>query len=236
MGIEKALQDIKDGKVVLVFDFDDREKESDLTVASQFITHDILKRMRHDAGGLVCTTTPYRTAKAVGLPFMADVYWDDGEKYPLLRMMAPNDIPYDNTKSSFGITINHRKTYTGITDNDRALTIKEYADTIFKDEPPEMIAKELGENFRSPGHVHLLNTSSQILKSRKGHTELCTALMYMAGVKPSATICEMMGDDGNSCPKEKVIEYARKNGITFVTGDEIIPAWEKFREENNLDV
>lgn len=236
MSIDKALDEIRAGRPVLVFDFDDRERETDLTIASEFITWEQLKMMRQDAGGLICTTTPYKLAKSIGLPFMADVYWDDREKYPILKDMAPNDIPYDNTKSSFGITINHRKTYTGITDKDRALTIKEYSKVIFQDKPAKEIEKEIGQNFRAPGHVHLLNTSSKILKTRFGHTELCTALMYMAGVKPSATICEMMGDDGNSRQKEQVIEYAKKKCIPFITGKEVVEAWEKYLEKNNLDL
>ncbi len=235
-GLGKALEDIKAGKMVLVYDFDDREKETDMTIASEFITADVLRTMRKDAGGLVCTTTPNRIAKELGLPFLSDVFWDGREKYPLLGAMAPNDIPYDNTKSSFGITINHRKTYTGITDNDRALTIKEYVNTIFKDAPKEEIIKELGENFRAPGHVHLLNTTSKILKTRHGHTELCSALMYMAGVRPSATICEMLGDNGSATSKEKVMEYAKKNNVQFITGTEILEAWDKFLRETGMDV
>lgn len=236
MSMEEAFNAIKAGKPILVFDFDDRERESDLTVASEFITWEHLKLMRKEAGGLVCTTTPYRIAKAVGLPFMSDVYWDDREKYPVLKDMAPNDIPYDNTKSSFGVTINHRDTYTGITDKDRALTITEYAKTIFQDKPGKEIEKELGTNFRAPGHIHLLNTSDKILKSRFGHTELCTAMMYMAGVKPSATICEMMGDNGGSRPKEEVMEFAKKHSIPFVTGNEVVEAWNKYLEDNKLDL
>ena len=230
MSVEKALEDIRNGKIVLVYDFDDRERETDMAIASEFITHEAIRTMRHDAGGLLCTTTPYALAKAIGLPFMSDVYYDDCERYPLLKAMAPNDIPYDNTKSSFGITINHRRTFTGITDNDRALTIREYARVIFQDAPVEKIREELGKDFRAPGHVHLLNTAEQPLKNRKGHTELVNALMVMAGVKPSGTICEMMGDDGNSQPKEVTSRYAAEHGLTFVTGDEIIEAWDRFNQ------
>ncbi len=232
MGLDKALEDIRNGRPILVYDFDDRERESDMTVASQFVTPEIIRKMRKEAGGLICTTTPYKVAETLGLPFMSDVYWDDCKKYPLLAMMAPTDIPYDRTKSSFGITINHRKTYTGITDNDRAMTVKAYADTIFQDKPAEDIRKDLAYSFRAPGHVHLLNTSEKILENRHGHTELCTALMYMAGVKPSATICEMMGDDGGSMSKEDVRKYADANGITMVTGDDVLKAWAEWKAEH----
>ena len=225
MSLDNAIRDIRDGKLVLVYDFDDRERETDMTVASQFVTPEIIRVMRKDAGGLVCTTTPFSIAKELGLPFMSDVYWDDSAKYPLLKAMAPTDIPYDNTKSSFGITINHRKTYTGITDKNRALTISEYTKTIFSDAPAGERKELLGKNFRAPGHVHLLNTSEKILENRKGHTELTTALMIMAGVRPSATICEMMGDEGDAMVKSEAKAYAKKHGYVFVEGDAIIRAW-----------
>jgi len=225
MNLDDAIKEIRNGRIVLVYDFDDRERETDMTIASEFVTQDTIKVMRKDAGGLICTTTPYDTAKELGLPFMSDVFWDGSGKYPLLRAMAPTDIPYDNTRSSFGLTINHRGTYTGITDKNRALTISEYIRTIFSDASADDRKKQLGMNFRSPGHVHLLNTSEKILESRKGHTELTTALMIMAGVRPSATICEMMGDDGDAMSKSEAIKYAKKNGYAFIEGSEILDAW-----------
>ncbi|MDO5861624.1 MAG: 3,4-dihydroxy-2-butanone-4-phosphate synthase [Thermoplasmata archaeon] len=235
MSFERALEEVRKGNPILVYDFDDRERETDYTVASQFITPGHLLRMRKDAGGLVCTTMPGRLAAELGLPFLSDVFWDDIEKYPVLKAMAPTDIPYDRTKSSFGITINHRETYTGITDRDRALTITKFADTVFRDAPAADIVADLGRNFRAPGHVHLLNTTDDILRTRKGHTELCTAMMYMAGVKPSATICEMMGDDGNSRPRAEVEAYAEEHGIPMVTGTEVIDRWEAWLAENGKE-
>ena len=226
MSLDDAIDDIRNGKIVLIYDFDDRERETDMVIASQFVTSDVIKKMRKDAGGLICTTTPFNKAKELGLPFMSDVLSDDYGRYPLLKAMAPTDIPYDETRSSFGITINHRGTYTGVTDNDRALTTSEYVKTIFSDDPAEEKIIKLGKNFRSPGHVHLLNTSDSILASRKGHTELSTALMMLAGVSPSATICEMMGDDGNAMSKEDVKRYAEMNNHVFLEGEEIIEAWE----------
>jgi len=227
MRLDDAVRDIRNGKIVLVYDFDDRERETDMVIASQFVSPEIIKRMRKDAGGLICTTTPYSTAKELGLPFMSDVFYNDSKRYPLLKAMSPTDIPYDDTRSSFGVTINHRRTYTGITDNDRALTISEYVRTIFSGESAEKRINELGKNFRSPGHVHLLNTSENILTNRKGHTELTTALTMLASVHPSATICEMMSDDGNAMSKDDVKKYASSNGYVFIEGDEIVKAWRK---------
>jgi 3,4-dihydroxy 2-butanone 4-phosphate synthase len=231
-----VLEDIRAGQIVLVYDFDDRERETDMTIASEFVTADVLKRIKNNAGNLLCTTIPNMMAKELGLPFLSDVFWNNREEYPLLGMMAPNDIPYDNTKSSFGITLNHRKTFTGITDIDRALTINELVNTVFRKAPPEERIRELGENFRAPGHVHLLNTTPKLLNTRHGHTELCTALMYMAGVRPSATICEMLGNDGTSNSKERAKEYSKKNNMHFVTGEQVKEAWAEFLKETGADV
>jgi 3,4-dihydroxy 2-butanone 4-phosphate synthase len=71
----------------------------------------------------------------------------------------------------------------------------------------------------------LLRTSDQLLQTRKGHTEMCTALTLMAGLTPSATICEMMGDDGMAMGKDEVKRYAEKNGLAFIEGRELINAW-----------
>jgi len=227
MCLKDAIEHIRNGKIVLVYDFDDRERETDMAIASQFVTHETIRTMRKDAGGLICTTTPFGVAKELGLPFMSEVFLDDSGKYPLLRAMMPNDIPYDDTRSSFGLTINLRKTYTGITDKDRALTILEYAKVIFSDMSNDEKIKTLGRDFRAPGHVHLLNASEKLLGNRKGHTELTTALMILAGVNPSATICEMLGEDGDAMTKEEVKAYAKRNGIIFIEGNDIVEAWEK---------
>lgn len=229
MGFEKVLEDVRAGRPVLVYDFDDRERETDMTVASQLVTPEVLRTMRTEAGGLICTTMPGTLAASLGMPFLSDVFWDESYKYPILAAMSPSDIPYDRTKSSFGITINHRETYTGITDRDRALTITRFAEVAFRKAPVNEVVAEMGRQFRAPGHVHLLNSSEKILETRRGHTELCTALMYMAGVTPSATICEMMGDDGGSRPREEVEALARERGYSFVTGDEIVGQWANWK-------
>jgi len=227
MSLNDAIDDVRNGRIVLIYDFDDRERETDMVIASQFVTPETIRTMRKDAGGLICTTTPFKIAEELGLPFMSDILLDDYKRYPLLRSMAPTDIPYDETRSSFGITINHRGTYTGVTDKDRAMTTSEYVKAIFSDESAEDRIKKLGKNFRSPGHVHLLNTSDRILETRKGHTELSTALMILSGVRPSATICEMMGDDGNAMSKEEVKTYAKNNNYVFLEGKDIIEAWSR---------
>lgn len=225
----KALQDLREGKFVLVYDADGREEETDMVIASEYVTPAAIRTLRKDAGGLICTTADTRIQKALGLPFMTELYLGMADQYPIMRGLMPNDIPYD-VKSAFGITINHRRTFTGITDDDRALTIKEFAELARKALTSEdgWAKEEFGRNFRAPGHVHLLNTSQRILETRFGHTELSTALVIMAGLVPSATVCEMMGDDGKALSKEKAIAYARTHDLVFLEGAEVVGAWKEF--------
>lgn len=222
--IAKALEDLRNGRMVLIYDFDDREKETDMVVASEFITPDIIKTMRKDAGGLICTAIHGPDADNLRLPFLADIFSKMSDVFPGLETLAPDDIPYD-TKSAFSITINHRDTYTGITDRDRALTIRELTNLIGSNISLEDKRLEFGKHFRAPGHIHLLRTSDELLKNRTGHTEMSTALTIMAGLTPSATICEMMGDDGNAMSKEEVRKYAEKYDLVFIEGKELLKAW-----------
>jgi len=229
--VQKALEDLRQGRMVLVYDADGREEETDMVIASEHVTSEAIRILRKDAGGLVCTTADTSIQKALGLPFLSELFLGMAEHYPVMRHLIPNDIPYD-VKSAFGITINHRRTFTGITDDDRALTVKEFAELSRRALTSEdgWAKKEFGMNFRAPGHIHLLNTSEKILESRFGHTELATALVIMAGLVPSATVCEMMGDDGKALLKEKARAYSKDHGLTFLEGAEIIQAWRESRK------
>jgi len=226
VAVLSALQELKDGKIVLVYDADGREEETDMVVASEHVTPAAVRMLRKDAGGLICTTADARVQKALGLPFMTELFLGMAEHYPVMRSLMPNDIPYD-VKSAFGITINHRRTFTGITDNDRALTISEFASLAKRALTSEdgWAKREFGKNFRAPGHIHLLNTAERILETRFGHTELATALVIMAGLVPSATVCEMMGEDGKALSKNEAKVYATKHGLVFLEGAQVIEAW-----------
>ena len=225
---QRALQELKDGGIVLVYDADGREEETDMVIASEHATSVAIRTLRKDAGGLICTTADVQVQRALGLPFMTELFLGMAEHYPVMKSLMPNDIPYD-VKSAFGITINHRRTFTGITDNDRSLTITEFASLAKRALTSEdgWAKREFGNNFRAPGHVHLLNTSEKILETRFGHTELATALVIMAGLVPSATVCEMMGDDGKALTKEKAKVYAKTHGLVFLQGSEIVEAWKE---------
>src|SRR2546425_174606 len=86
-------------------------------------------------------------------------------------------------------------------------------------------AHVFAEEFRSPGHVPLLNAVDPLLVERRGHTELTTALMLMAGLAPTATICEMMADDGRALSKQDAKAYARARNLGFLEGQDIVRAW-----------
>jgi 3,4-dihydroxy 2-butanone 4-phosphate synthase len=226
--LEKAIHDIREGKMVLIYDFDDRERETDLVLASEFMTPEGIREMRKSGGGLICTTAHNDIVTALDLPFLAEVFACAAKNHAVMDLLSPNDIPYD-TKSAFSITINHRHTFTGVTDRDRALTISEFAKLAKRvgKEDPKALREECGRSLRAPAHVHLLNSSQELLSKRFGHTELSTALMVMAGVTPSATLCEMMGDDGNALSKEDARNYAKTHGLVFLDGKEIVDAWKK---------
>lgn len=227
--VPDAIEALRKGQFVLVYDADGREEETDMVIASEHVTSEAIRTMRKDAGGLICTTADASIQDALGLPFLAELFKDMSDRYPVMNELIPNDIPYD-VKSAFGITVNHRKTFTGITDNDRALTISEFSKLA-----SEAVSMEdgwgkraFGKSFRAPGHVHLLNASRRILETRFGHTELSTALVIMAGMIPSATVCEMMGDDGNALPKADAMAYADRNSLVFLEGADVISTWAEF--------
>jgi 3,4-dihydroxy 2-butanone 4-phosphate synthase len=217
MSVEQAIKDLRKGKFVLIHDASTRENEVDLTIAAQYATPKAVSRMRVDAGGLICIAIDPAIAKKLNLPYIQDVYRES--RMPIFHALKADDIPYDE-KSAFSLTINHRRTFTGITDTDRALTISEFARLA---EKPTLAG--FGKNFRTPGHVHTLISSG--LANRRGHTELSTALMEMAGLTPVAAICEMM--DAKTRKAESLAKaraYARKHKLTLIDTNDIVRYWE----------
>ncbi len=230
MKIEKAIDNFKKGEFVLIYDSDDRERETDLVIGAEFVTPDSIYRMRNDGGGLIILMIHNKIGEKLGLPYLADLFYKEGIRWPVLKELIPNDIPYDS-KSSFSITINHRKTFTGITDENRALTISEFAGLWKEIEGMDKTdaQRKFGEKFRAPGHVPICRASKGLLKERKGHTELGVALASMAKIVPVVSACEMMGRE-SSCSKEEARKYAEKNGLTFLNGEEIVEEWKKWSE------
>ena len=227
--IERALEALRAGHFVLVYDAEGREEETDLAIASEFVTPDAVRMLRKEAGGWICTTVPPDARDKLGLPYLADVLQASAAKFPILRDIVPAALRYDR-RSAFSITISHRDTYTGVTDVDRARTISRFAELA-----REALRRENGwardafvAEFQAPGHVSLLNPASPLLAERHGHTELTTALVQMAGLVPSATICEMLGDDGRALRKADAKAYADAHALVFLEGREILEAWRRW--------
>jgi len=227
--IDQAIEALRKGKFILIFDDDKREGETDIVMASEFVQPDSIRTMRQDGGGLIFLMTSKEIANKLKLPFLADMYNEIDEKYPILKELVPNDIPYDS-KSSFSLYINHRKTFTGITDIDRSMTMRKFAELTKNIEniTDGNATKMFGKEFRSPGHVPICVAAERLLNQRKGHTELVISMMKMAGLTPAGSGCEIMGDNGKALSKEKSEEYAKKHGLVFLEGKEIIEAWKRW--------
>lgn len=227
--LKKALVKIRQGNFVLIHDADDREDETDFIIAAEFVNPSHIRTMRQDGGGLIFLMISDEIAQLFQLPFIVDVFNAVESRYTVLKSLIANDIPYD-TKSSFSLWVNHRDTFTGITDNDRSLTMNEFALLSKKVlENNDLIARdELGKRFRSPGHVPICRASNKPLSNRYGHTELSIALLTMAGVTPVACGCEIMSDDGLALSKNAVKRYADKHHLTFLDGKDIIKEWESW--------
>ena len=227
--IQQAIDDLRDGKFILIYDDDRRESETDLVIASEFVTPESIKTMRKDGGGLIFLMISKEVANKLKLPFLADMYSHIDEKYPVLKELIPNDIPYD-AKSSFSLYINHRDTFTGITDNDRSLTMKRFAELTKKINTLDdgHATTMFGKEFRSPGHVPICVAAEKLLNERKGHTELVISMMKMAGLSHAGSGCEIMGNDGKGLSKDAAKEYADKHNLVFLEGKDIIKAWKKW--------
>ncbi len=230
--LDAGLAALRRGEPVLLYDADGREEETDMVVASQFATPERIRLLREQAGGLLCTTIAPEHHTKLGLPFLADMVEAQArsERHSVLRHLLADDVMYDPSKSSFGITINHRSTYTGIPDRDRSKTIVELARFLDRIDTlgPEAAKRAFGREFRSPGHCIVLNASLGGLASRQGHTELSLELARLAGLVPSTTICEMLdGSTGKALGQKAARAYAQAHGLVFLTGQDVLAAWQK---------
>jgi 3,4-dihydroxy 2-butanone 4-phosphate synthase len=225
-GVDAAVAAFAAGEPVLIHDAADREGEVDLVYPAAAVEPDDVARMRNDAGGLVCVALSDTVCETWDLPFA-----QEGLEHPA---GAAHDLGYDE-RSSFSITVNHRDTYTGITDEDRALTISrlgeavgaiDRATTVAGDDASGAIAPDaeaFAESFRAPGHVHLLRAAPDLLADREGHTELGVALADDAGVEPAVVVCEMLDDEtSEALPPAGARAYADRNGFAYVEGSELI--------------
>ena len=212
--VERAVAAFAAGEPVLVYDFGDREGEVDLVYPPADVDAPDVARMRNDAGGLVCLALAADVAEALELPFVADLIDHPASGGP---------VAYDE-RSSFSLSVNHRDTYTGVTDRDRALTIRRVAEVAGPAREGDFDAEDFGAEFRAPGHVHLLRAADS-LADRQGHTELGVALAAAADREPAAVVCEMLDDTtGEALPVEAARQYAERHGFAFVEGSAIVEA------------
>ena len=235
--VDRAIAAFARGDPVLVHDAADREGEVDLIYPADSVDADAVARMRNDAGGLVCVAVPDAVADAWSLPFLADVL-----DHPAA---TGGDLGYDQ-RSSFSFPVNHRETFTGVTDDDRALTITELARaaaatrTDGDDEAVEGGERGEGEAkagaaddgydaddfaaaFRTPGHVHVLRGAPDLLADRQGHTELGLALVAETDSAPAVVVCEMLDDEaGGALPTATARAYAERHGLVYVEGRDLL--------------
>ena len=226
MSIDRALQTLQAGNFVLVHDASDRENEVDMVIAAEAVEPNHVATMRRDAGGLICVALHPRIADNLGLPYLTEIYEAASPRYNVLATTMPDDLPYDE-RSAFSISVNHRRTYTGVTDIDRALTIRELGKLGAKALDGSM-AEEFGRNFRSPGHVPILRAANGLTLERQGHTELVLALAEIAGLTPAVAICEMLDADTNRALSwRKAVEYAGERGLPCLKAAEIVEVYAK---------
>jgi 3,4-dihydroxy 2-butanone 4-phosphate synthase len=134
------------------------------------------------------------------------------------KQMIMGTAPYGD-HPTFSISINHKQTYTGITDRDRALTIKEMAKLYNSANPKQKFVS----SFATPGHVPLLLASNGLLASRQGHTEMSVYLAELAKLTPVTAICEMMDSQTyTALTVDKAQKFAKENAIPFVDGKELL--------------
>ena len=218
MTFDSAISSLKQGEFVMIHDSDGRENEIDLVAAAQFITPEHIARMRQHAGGLICLAIDDLMAQKLQLKYMHEILSKSNDIDIDSKKMIMGTAPYGD-HPTFSIHINHKQTYTGITDMDRALTIKEMTKLYDSDDPKA----DFISSFKTPGHVTVLLASNGLLSSRTGHTEMSIYLTKLAKLSPITTICEMMDSETYSALSVKKAEkYAKQNAIPFIDGKELL--------------
>ncbi|HJH32370.1 MAG TPA: 3,4-dihydroxy-2-butanone-4-phosphate synthase [Methanosarcinaceae archaeon] len=226
--IIRALQAVRKGEMIFIFDSEGREGETDFTIPAGAVTPNDVKWMRRDGGGLICVALDTDTSGQFGLPFISDVLRDASNSNSSLKTTVEKggDLAYD-TRSSFSLWVNHRDTRTGIPDNDRALTINKLAEVVDRTLAGENVI--FGSEFRTPGHVALLRAAKGLVNERLGQTELSIAIARMAGITPAMVVCEMLDEDsGMALSKADAKAYATDRALVFLEGSEIVDAYNKW--------
>ena len=191
--IEEAIEDIRDGKMVVVCDAEDRENEGDLTMAAQFCTPDAINFMATHGRGLICLALTGERCDELGLDLMA----------------AKNESPF---QTAFTVSIEAREGITtGISAHDRAHTVQVAIDPSSR--PQDLV---------QPGHIFPLKAKDGGVLERTGQTEAAVDLARLAGLNPSGVICEVMNDDGTMARVPDLELYCQKHGLKMVTVADLI--------------
>jgi 3,4-dihydroxy 2-butanone 4-phosphate synthase/GTP cyclohydrolase II len=191
--IEAAIEDMRQGKMVVVCDDEDRENEGDLTIAAQFATPEAINFMRKEGGGLICLALTPERCDDLGLDLMA----------------AKNESAF---KTAFTVTIEARTgVSTGISAADRARTIQVAID-------PATSPRELVQ----PGHVLPLKAKAGGVLERVGQTEAAVDLARLAGLIPAGVICEIMNDDGTMARVPDLVPYCERHGLKMITVADLV--------------
>ena len=223
----RGIESVRAGQLVLIYDAEDREGETDFVLPASVVTPREVAYFRNEAGGLICVAIHPLAAERLGLPLMSDILRNVNNTYPSLGRIVEGagDLHYDK-RSSFSLWVNHRNTFTGITDHDRALTIRKIGEAVTSVLNGTDNAYSFSQEFRSPGHVSLLRAAERLIDERQGQTELSVALALLAGISPAMVICEMLDDDsGRALSKDNAQAFASTHSMVFLEGAEIVQAY-----------
>ncbi|HIV80875.1 MAG TPA: bifunctional 3,4-dihydroxy-2-butanone-4-phosphate synthase/GTP cyclohydrolase II [Candidatus Avanaerovorax faecigallinarum] len=185
--IEEALEELRQGRIILVTDDPDRENEGDFICAAEFATTENINFMATHGKGLIC------------MPMSAEYV----EKLKIPQMVADNT---DNHETAFTVSIDHVSTSTGISAAERSVTALA---CVSDDVRPE--------DFRRPGHMFPLLAKKNGVLERNGHTEATVDLCRLAGLKECGLCCEIMADDGTMMRASQLAEIAEEYDIKFIT-------------------
>ncbi len=226
--LERAISAFRMGNPVMIFDSDFRECETDLLWPATETNPEVIRKLRKDCGGLLFLAIGDEIGDLFGLPWLQDIHTHPAliSENPVLKNLITNDLQYDS-RSAFTLSINHRNTYTGITDRDRALTTRRFgelaSEMLSSGSSKEEARDCLGSEFRTPGHIPVCRESPGGLSVRQGHTELAVAIARLAGLLPCTIGAEMLEPEGdNALSVNSAKEYSRINNIPMITGEDIL--------------
>ena len=185
--VEEALEDLKNGKIILVADDEDRENEGDMICAAEFATTENVNFMATHAKGLICMPMSEEICRRLQFP----------------QMVTDNT---DNHETAFTVSVDYVETTTGISAKERGLTARKCVEDGVKP-----------QDFRRPGHMFPLMAKKNGVLERNGHTEATVDLMKLAGLKQCGLCCEIMKDDGTMMRMDELKELAQKYQLKFIT-------------------